>query len=406
MSVKQTPFFECSKCDFTTQQTQYEVGDEIWCEDCYTKTNYPDVWEQQQSNKKWVERCEKDDCDLCGHPNDELENLECNHNYCMDCFEDINKFNKCPECYEVINEDNEPNKEICNSCHREMDDCICYYKKHLEQNDLLYNALFINNMKNVNHKVIRKIIDMFESDYGYKDFNPDECSVDCIKIENEYDNCYVVSVPNRKYKSDKPTTYNNSEFSRVRIEFYTQDELDERTLEYVKENIHYFNRGVIYSNLKPNIYKEIIEYESDEEEDEPEKVFENESCPVCMEDYDTENTIKKIACCGHMTCMGCYTHITHSNNSRCPTCREVWDDATNENETEYIEWDEEDINELCENEDYETLNEIINVRGLTDDAIMADGFAHTLGYEDCDSYDDTRFKNESTENLMILVGEY
>lgn len=405
MSGKTNSFFECSKCEFTSQQNQYEVGDEIWCEECYTKTNYPDVWEQQQNEKKWIERCEMDDCNLCGHPNEELEYLECNHMYCVDCFEDIAKFNKCPECYEIINEDNEPNKEICNSCHREMDECICYYKKHLEQNDLFYNALFINNMKNVNHKVIRKIIDMFESDYGYKDFNPDECSVDNVIIENEFDNSYIISVPNRKYKPDKPTTHNNEPISRVRLEYYTQEELDEKALEYVKENICYFNRTTIYHNLKENVYKEIIEYEVEEPE-EPEKVFENDSCPVCMEEYDNDNVIKKIACCGHMTCLNCYTHIIHSNSSKCPTCRELWEDEEENNEPELIEYEDEDINELCENEDWETLNEIINIEGVKDDAIMADGYAHILGYEDYESYDNTRFRNETNNSLIILVGEY
>lgn len=299
------------------------------------------------------------------------------------------------------------NTQICLSCHREMNNCICNYSKHIEKNELFYNALFINNMKNTNHKVLRKIIDMFESSYGFKDFDPNGCSVDDVLIENkDDDNCYTVSIQNKQYNPNKSNSYNNEPISIVRIEYYNQRQLHYKVMDYVSENICHFNRNVIFNNLIEGIYKEVNEYENEDEyeDEEPEKVFENDSCPVCMEEYDMENVIKKIACCGHMCCNGCYTHIINLSNSRCPTCRKEWDNE--ETETEYIEWTYDDIEELCDEEDYRTLTDIINLQGLCDDVTYSDGYAHTLGYEECDFYDNTRFPNETDEELFVLVGEY
>lgn len=395
----------CSNCDFefSTSSTSYEVPNGLWCEECYTKINYPDVYEEEQSNTAWIERCNKDDCDYCNTPNDDLEMLNCEHQFCLNCYDDIIKFNKCPECFVVIDDEEEPNKEICKGCYREYCDCVCYYKNYLtdEKNDLLYNALFIKFKASVNHKVIRKIIDMCESNYGYKDFHPDLLCVDDFEIENEYDNCYIVSVPNSRYNPNKPDVANNQSHTRVRVEYYNENELELKTREYVSEYIQYFNRIIVFNNLKPDIYKEVIEY--DDEEEEPEKVFDNDSCPVCLECYD-DDIIKKVACCGHTTCNSCYNHIIHSNNSRCPNCREVWDDATNE--PEYIEWELDDIEELCDNEDNEMLNEIIDINGVADDAIMSDGYAQTLGYDDYEYYDNTKYRGESQLSLFVLVGDY
>lgn len=395
----------CSNCDFefSTSSTSYEVPNGLWCEECYTKINYPDVYDEEQSKKEFLERCEKDDCDYCSNPNDDLNYLSCEHKYCFDCFDDISKFNKCPECFETIDDELEPNNEICKGCYREYCDCVCYYKNYLtnEKNELLYNAIFIKYKSSVNHKVIRKIIDMFESSYGYKDFHPDYQTATDIEIENDYDNCYIVSVPNSRYNPNKPDVANNQSHTRVRIEYYNQENLDEKVLDYVSENICYFNRHTIFECVKEGVYKEVIEAEGDDEE--PEKVFDNDCCPICLDCYDDEK-IKKVGCCGHTTCKECYNHIINSNNSRCPECREVWDDATNE--TEYIEWELEDINELCDNEDNIVLNEIIDIKGVCDVAIMCDGYAQTLGYDDSEYYNDTKFKGEDKIEGYVLVGDY
>jgi hypothetical protein len=398
----------CSNCDFefSVSSTSYEVSNGLWCEECYTKINYPDVYQEEQSKKEWVERCEKDDCDCCSTPTDELNELDCGHKFCYDCFTDIEKFNKCAECYEVIDDEKEPNKEVCGSCCREMCDCICYYNKPIDKEELLYTSIFITFKSKVHHKVLRKIIELFDSKYGYKDFHPEYQKTTDIIIDtdNNDSNYYVVSVPNIRYDAKKPDVASNQQFSKVVIEFQTEEDLDNRTLEYVKEHLCYFNKTILFHNLKPDIYKEVIEYDSEEEE--PEKVYENDNCPICLECYDDNDIIKKVGCCGHMCCNGCYNHIINSNNSRCPTCREVWDDATNE--TEYIEWEQDDINELCEGEDIDLLNEIIDVNGVKDDVINYDGYSQTLGFEECEYYDinNVKYRGENNEVGYVLVGDY
>ena len=284
-----------------------------------------------------------------------------------------------------------------------MCDCICYYNKPIDKEELLYTSIFITFKSKVHHKVLRKIIDLFDSKYGYKDFHPDYQTTTDIIIENDNDYFYVVSVPNLRYDDKKPQVSSNQEYCKITLEFQTEEELDERTLEYIKEHICYFNRGILFQNLKPDIYKEIIEYDSEEEE--PEKVYENDNCPICLECYDENDVIKKVGCCGHMCCEGCYSTIINSNNSRCPTCREVWDDATNE--PEYVEWEKDDIKELCDGEDIETLNEIIDVNGVKEDVINYDGYSQTLGYEDYEYYyDNVKYRGENNEVGYVLVGYY
>lgn len=382
--------FDCENCGFTSCSTSYENGDEIWCEECYTKTYYPDVWEQKK-----YEKMEK--CNSCFESNEELFCVDCcDHQFCQNCFDYAIKINKCICCFEEVDEDYEPNMEICKSCYNPYCSCNCFNRISIDKDELFNNGLFITFQNKVNHKIIRKVIEMVESRYGYKDF--EDIKLDEITFELDYHNSFIVSVPNKKFNPNKDKCYNNREQIQVRMEFYTEEELDVKTLEYVKENICYFNKNLIFHSLKDGIYKDMIEYGYEE----PEKVFDNDSCPICLECYD-ENKEKKVGCCGHTLCYDCFNHIIHSNNQRCPECRVEWNNE--ESGVDITYYKQEDIDELCDLEDSNKLIEIVDVDAFINEIVMLEGYAGVLGYNDSDFYNDTIFKNESNHQLVILVGD-
>lgn len=293
--------------------------------------------------------------------------------------------------------------------------------------DELYEESFLRHKINVNSSSVRtyflmkRICDLIQSDYGFKDF--DNLFVDDIEIETEtnYGNYiyYDVSIPNRKYDPLKNSCYNNREKHQYVFTVFTEGEIDEELQEYVEENIPYFTPTILFDNIKlDKKVKEIIEYENEDPE-EPEKKFENEQCPVCFceytnneeEDLTNEKEMCCYGCCGHKLCEPCYNIIISSNNSRCPECREVWDIET-DNYTEEIEYTLEDIQELCENEDFNTLRDIIDIIGVSNDASSVDGYAHTLGYDDAEYIDmgfntplKYREKNDGGNDFWVCVRE-
>lgn len=395
--------FDCDNCglNYNTTENQYEVDDCVWCEDCYTSKYYPN---NNKSNDDNINKC-----DFCNHTNNDTidEGNNCSHQFCGDCFGDIIKFNKCPMCFEIINDDAEPNKEICKSCYREYNDCNCYYSNYNQFNinneveEIFFNALFIKYKNTINHKIIRKIINMFESSYGYKVLTLNEIELEDIKIEKiDDENTYKLIVPNINYKPNKPTTSNNCISYEFILEYYTPDELEEKTIEYIKENIHYFNPNCLFDNIKEGVYKYEVESEDvSDEEEEPEKIFDNECCPVCLEEY---NDNKKVGCCGHTICEDCYNHIINSNKQKCPECRADWQ-HTYHIDSEKVEFELSDIQELCDNEDYAVLNDIIDIEGLCENVVNVDGYAHTLGYDDDEFIDDVKYIGESDTDYHILV---
>jgi len=266
--------------------------------------------------------------------------------------------------------------------------------------DELYEESFLRHKVNVNSSSVRtyylmkRIYDLIQSDYGFKNF--DNLYVDDIEIETEinYGNYkyYDILIPNRKYDPNKPECYNNSEKHHYEFSVFTENEIDEELIEYVEEHIAYFTPSVIFDNIKyDKRTKEIFEYDNDDEPEEPEKKFENEQCPVCFceytnneeEDLTNEKEMCCYGCCGHKLCEPCYDTIISSANSRCPECREVWDREVGKY-TEEVEYTLDDIQELCENEDFNTLRDIIDIIGVANDVSRIDGYGETLGYEDAE----------------------
>jgi len=179
----------------------------------------------------------------------------------------------------------------------------------------------------------------------------------------------------------------------------TTEGMKDQCIEYATDNLSYFNRNMLFESIKySERVKEIYHIESEESEEseeqektEPEIKYENESCPVCFCEYTTgvEEDLtndKERECfgiCGHKLCEPCYETITCSNNSRCPVCREVWDDITDDTSSRDTEifWNLEDIDVLCEEDDNDTLTRIVAVDELVEAVIRYDGIETILGYE-------------------------
>jgi hypothetical protein len=121
----------------------------------------------------------------------------------------------------------------------------------------------------------------------------------------------------------------------------------------------------------------VIELELEPQREQSETTYPNDGCPVCLEKYN-ENIEMKVAICGHCLCNGCWKHITQSNNSICPECREVWNEVKHYDELEY---DLDDIEELCFQNDNATLLEIIDDEALIEMVFQSRVHYEILGYE-------------------------
>jgi|694.fasta_scaffold04525_25 hypothetical protein len=179
--------------------------------------------------------------------------------------------------------------------------------------------------------------------------------------------------------SDKNFIINEIEF-----EIKTEDEMDELVKGYIEEHILYFNRFSLFQCIKENKKKTVIEeveVEGDLEiPDAPEIKFNTDDCPVCMESL--ENT-KTFGHCGHCLCLDCFEKVCESKNKVCPICRTEWN--YNHYNIEYeeqevdVDFTQEDIDELCEEENENVLLDIIDIDELLRICINSDGYSHTLG---------------------------
>ena len=201
------------------------------------------------------------------------------------------------------------------------------------------------------------------------------------------DEIEIVSTP---YDNEHTQTIYDVIINDIPYEFYvsTEEDIKKDAIEYVNDNICNFTTDILYENiLHIQQVKEVI-FNKSEEREEPETLYENENCPVCFceyitsdeEDLTNDKENEYFGKCGHKLCEPCYNLIIDSNNSRCPICREVWDDATNSDYTE-VYWKRDDIIELKENDDEETLKRIIDVKGVCDVILQYDGYTHILGYD-------------------------
>jgi hypothetical protein len=135
-------------------------------------------------------------------------------------------------------------------------------------------------------------------------------------------------------------------------------------------------------NIKEDAKKTVIVYDSEEEEEEEEEEkeekeiinYSNSECPICMEEYNDINLLK-YASCGHCLCIDCYKNIMNLNK-KCYCCRAEWKKPVLlfDNYTEfYKDYTISDIQNLINEEDINTLYDIIDLKDVSDHLIETTG---------------------------------
>jgi hypothetical protein len=285
----------------------------------------------------------------------------------------IMEYNTAPKSIDI-----ETITKICNRCKRrdnsQFDECVCD-KKH---------TIPYRFKDNIIHQLVK---------IKFKNEGYDECIIETIA-----NNFKLFDLNNIEIIIDNEN-HNHFFIDELEFEILTESSLDKRVEEYIKdERIVYFNRHSILYNLKPNkrtiTENEEVEIENEDGEieiPEPEKKYELDDCPICMEKLE-ENTV--FGHCGHCLCNDCFDTIINSKNSICPTCRAVWDyNYETITEDREVERDItiEDIDELCDEENFDVLYDIVDIEALGQYAVNVDGYSHTLGcyveyLESCDKY--------------------
>jgi RNA polymerase subunit RPABC4/transcription elongation factor Spt4 len=166
--------------------------------------------------------------------------------------------------------------------------------------------------------------------------------------------------------------------------------------EYVEEHLFEYDPILLFNNIKiGEQIKETLHIEKEaEEKPTPEIIYDETTCPVCFDeiiDFDTWNEgnsgkqPKMVGLyCGHTLCTGCHHSITHSDNSVCPVCREVWDDVCYEtiNRDTDVYWSYQDICTLMDESNEDILYQIIDIDELLNNVLEIDGGCHNiLGYD-------------------------
>lgn len=253
------------------------------------------------------------------------------------------------------------------------------------QNEIYINSFykhpFIVNYNNVKgYILIKKITELIEDESGYRDFDR-HLKPTAIEIDEMGNNEYSVSIPNIRYDETQNESYNNAKKHHYRFLIETLEEFDDRVKNAILQNICNTSPELLFLCLRDDAQKEVEEQEPREPREQNETTYHNDNCPVCFEEYENE-IIKKVAICGHCLCNDCWEHIINSNNSICPECREVWDEATDEDE---INIQMEDIEMFIENEDDDMLLRIINQDELVERILQTEDPCEILGgYEDID----------------------
>lgn len=230
--------------------------------------------------------------------------------------------------------------------------------------------------------------------YSPKGFN-NNLFIDDFEIEEDDDTYYRIKFPNKFFDANLHKSYNEN--FNYTIEILNDDEYNEKTIETAEETLLYNSPKILYNNIKDDVYKyKIVECFNDKF---PEKIYDNDNCPVCLENYENN---KHTPYCGHILCGDCYQSIMNSNNLCCPTCRNDWEMIIDECELE-VEYEFDDIEELIMNNDEETLKNIIDIPKLVDNLNEYD--ENWMGY-DWINYFGTRFTPKRFNDLIGKNREY
>ena len=193
------------------------------------------------------------------------------------------------------------------------------------------------------------------------------------KIENCYpdDDTWKVSL-----------TYNGANNDRTFDATIKVIQMGDRSVDAIQEyleddRLHYVAREILKENICDKELEDMMEHmkESDGDdaydEEEEQKLFECEECPICYEKLENSFIPK----CGHPVCLECKKNI-----NKCPTCRgplEINGDYYDEAK-EYLE---NEIDEAVERELNEKLTNLVDVWAVAERLYNDDGLAHSIGFE-------------------------
>lgn len=165
----------------------------------------------------------------------------------------------------------------------------------------------------------------------------------------------------------------------------TETELQERADDYIADNLTGFSASSLYYNLKEGIKKEpvIVDYADLSQMHSTEKDYDEKECPCCFESLTEDPLLEGgfLGKCGHCVCVGCLKSLINTQRSHlvCPMCRDDW-------ECYYVvasevgeEYTEEDIEALRDDDNFDTLGDIIDLVSLREYLANYYGWDEVLG---------------------------
>lgn len=69
------------------------------------------------------------------------------------------------------------------------------------------------------------------------------------------------------------------------------------------------------------------------------QVLEEETCSVCLVEFEKEDVVSQLSKCGHVFHMACIERWIESSHFTCPICRSLFFNAN----TSHAKWDDEDV---------------------------------------------------------------
>jgi len=215
---------------------------------------------------------------------------------------------------------------------------------------------------------MNQIVDMLESDTGFKDFaDIYEEDIHIKEIDKVH---YEVRVPNRKCKHSLPYCFENAPYNKYLFMVGTIDEIKEEAREHLTDSITGICPSILYQAHLGAVGEPVKQSDT---------IFDNSTCPICLEEYSS-SIIKNVALCGHCLCLDCFNSVKTQNPSKCPECRKQWS---------YKKvYTEDEIYNLSVKEETEQLLEIVDEEILLDLMIEDDNFKWMVGCDEEYTFED------------------
>ena len=265
--------------------------------------------------------------------------------------------------------------------------------KHLPydiQAEIFRSALlrhpFVIKSDNIRSYILmNQIIDMLESDSGFKDFA--DIYEDDINIQEIDKVHYEVRVPNRRFKPTSPHCFENAPYSKYLFFVGTMDEIREDARSHLSDSITGICPSILYQAHLGTVC---------EPTKQSEMVFDNSTCPVCLEDY-SDTIVKQVSLCGHCLCLECFESIKKRSPAKCPECRKQW--------SYQKVYTEDELYELAVNGETDRLIDLVDEEVLLDLMVEDDNFKLMVGCEEEYTFEDdipSKYNNRTDFDIVPL----